>query len=314
MYQIWIFSNSFWDEPITYKTDNSIKNLLPWTIVKVPFWKREVLWVVLGRDFWCNFDEKKVKKITKLVFDIPIFCSFQIELMKFIPKYYFLLFHHSLKLFLPIHTRKLLEKWKFNLISKNNFNYNLGFENILTKKQNEVFKNILKNEKTLLFGITWSWKTQIYIEVIRYFLKQNKQVLLLVPEIILSTQIWNRIKKVFWNDILVITSDLSEAKKTLYFIDIRLNKAKIIVWTRSSLFYPYCDLWAIIIDEFHDNSFFSEQTPKYDTLEIAKKINELTGCKLILWSATPRIDTMYQALNWEYNIQYLFEEYGVKTW
>lgn len=312
-YQVWIFWKSFSDEPIVYKIDYSIKNIRPWIIVKVPFWKKEILWVILKKSIWINFDENKIKTIYKIIYDKPIFLDYQIDLMSFISSYYFSLFHNSLRLFLPNHTKKLLEKWKFDLVSKNNFEYNINFENNLTRKQKQVYQNILKNNKTLLFWVTWSWKTQIYIELIRYFLKEGKQTLLLVPEIILSSQIWERIKQAFWEDVIVITSNVSEAKKTSYFIDIMLNKAKIIVWTRSSLFYPYSSLWAIIIDEFHDNSFFSDQTPKYDSIEVAKKISELINCKLILWSATPTIKTMYQALNWEYSIEYLLDEYNEKN-
>jgi primosomal protein N' (replication factor Y) len=164
----------------------------------------------------------------------------------------------------------------------------------------------------LLFWVTWSWKTEIYIKLINDVIRTWKQALLLIPEIILWNQTLEKIKKVFWNDVIIINSTVSEAKKTKYFLDILHNKAKIILWTRSALFYPYDNLWLIIIDEEHDNSYISEKAPKYSSVEVAEKIVEISwkeGVKLLLASGTPSIDSMYFGVKGKYELVSLLEKY-----
>ena len=104
-------------------------------------------------------------------------------------------------------------------------------------------------------------------------------------------------------------SKFSEAKKTEYFLDIASWNAKIVIWTRSALFYPFSDLWIIIIDEEHDNSYISDQTPRYNAIEIANKISDLSWCKLLLASWTPSVNSMYKAINWDYKLLNLFEKF-----
>jgi primosomal protein N' (replication factor Y) len=166
-----------------------------------------------------------------------------------------------------------------------------------------------KNNKVLLFWITWSWKTEIYIKLIRDTIEEWKQALFLIPEIILWNQTLDKIKEVFWNDVIILNSTVSAAKRTKYFLDILHNKARIILWTRSALFYPYNNLWIIIIDEEHDNSYISEQSPRYNTIELAEKISEFWSIKLLLGSWTPSINSMYKAVKEEYELVNLLEKY-----
>ncbi len=168
---------------------------------------------------------------------------------------------------------------------------------------------VILEEKILFFWITWSWKTEIYINTIKDHLDAWEQSLLLVPEIILSNQLASKIKDVFWDDVLVINSTITEATKTKYFVDIMSWNAKIIIWTRSSLFYPYSNLWLIIIDEEHDNSYISDQSPRYNAIEIANKITDLNNNKLVLASWTPSIDSMYNGVKDYYKIVNLLEKY-----
>ena len=181
----------------------------------------------------------------------------------------------------------------------------------MTKVQEKIFEEIIISEenKFLLFWVTGSWKTEIYIKLIEENLKKWKQSLLLIPEIILTNQISERLKKYFWNDLIILNSTVSEAKKTKYFLDIFENKAKIIIWTRSVLFYPFADLWLIIIDEEHDNSYISDQTPRYNSIEIANKITDLVWNKLLLASGTPSINSMYKAICKDYKLLNLLEKF-----
>ena len=182
---------------------------------------------------------------------------------------------------------------------------------LINIKQKEIFDIIEKSNKNefLLYWVTGSGKTEIYINLIKKYLDLWKQTLLLVPEIILTNQIANRISHIFWDDVIILNSTISQAEKTKIFNDIHQNQAKIIVWTRSALFYPYSDLGLIIIDEEHDNSYISDSAPRYDWIDIAYLLAKHTNSKLVLWSWTPKINHFYDWLKWKYEVLHLFNEY-----
>jgi primosomal protein N' (replication factor Y) len=105
-----------------------------------------------------------------------------------------------------------------------------------------------------------------------------------------------------------LNSSISRAKKTDIWQNIYTWNIKVIVWTRSALFYPYKDLWLIIVDEEHDNSYISDSAPRYDAVEVATKLAWLLDIKLILASGTPAAKHMYKAIKEKYEIVNLFEE------
>jgi primosomal protein N' (replication factor Y) len=131
----------------------------------------------------------------------------------------------------------------------------------------------------------------------------------LIPEIILSNQVSNKIKEVFWNDVLIINSTVSAAKRTWYWMDIFTWKAKIIIWTRSAIFYPFNNLWTIIVDEEHDNSYISDQSPRFHSLDLVNKIVDYLDISLLLASWTPSVTSMYKSIKWEYKQVTLLEKY-----
>ncbi len=292
------FSRSFDDIWFTYKIPNSLIDILKiWMIVKVPFWDEKIFWVVLSIDKSTNFDLSKVKEIDSLYSNDIFLLNYQIELLKWISYNYFCLIHQSLNLFFPKNLVWKIIKNKFEFKSiKIKKEYTFNHKKSLSNKQNDIYNEIIdwKNNQFLLYWVTWSWKTEIYIKLIKYYLDKGEQSLLLVPEIILTNQIFERIKNVFWDEVLIINSTIPESKKTKYFEEILKNNAKIIIWTRSSLFYPYNNLWIIIIDEEHDNSYISDVSPRYDAIEVAIEISKLKNTKLLLWSWTPKINHMYR--------------------
>ena len=108
---------------------------------------------------------------------------------------------------------------------------------------------------------------------------------------------------------MIINSTISDAIKTKNWVNIYNWNAKVVIWTRSALFYPYRDLWLIIIDEEHDNSFISDSQPRYNAIEVAEKISELHNSKLVLWSGTTSIKSMYKWVTWEYELIYLLNKF-----
>ena len=282
------FGKSFDEFWFTYEIPKNFeKDIKIGQIVKIFLWEKETFWVIY--EIFENIPEKieksKIKKIEEITNQKSFINSYRIELLKFISKNYFSPIHNSLNLFLP---KNLVEKVKKG-------------------KLKEIIKE--ENKKILLFWVTGSWKTEIYIKLLEKYLKEWKQSLLLIPEIVLTNQIASRLENFFWKNLIILNSTVSEAKKTEYFFDIASLNAKIVIWTRSALFYPFSNLWIIIIDEEHDNSYISDQTPRYNAIEIANKISDLSWCKLLLASWTPSVNSMYKAINWDYKLLNLFEKF-----
>lgn len=307
------FWKSFDEIWFTYKIPENLKEKIrEGQIVEISFWKEKMIWLLYEtfEKIPEKIDESKIKEIISIVSEKIFLNYYRIELLKFISKNYFTPIHNSLSLFFPRNLIEKIKKWKLE-IKTSEYNYFSDENKVLTKAQEKIFEEIIRSEenKFLLFWVTGSWKTEIYIKLIEENLKNWKQSLLLIPEIILTNQISERLKKYFWNDLIILNSTVSEAKKTKYFLDIFENKAKIIIWTRSALFYPFADLWLIIIDEEHDNSYISDQTPRYNSIEIANKITDLVWNKLLLASWTPSINSMYKAISWNYKLLNLLEKF-----
>lgn len=147
----------------------------------------------------------------------------------------------------------------------------------------------------LLYGITGSGKTEVYMEVIDHVIKSDRQVILLIPEIALTYQTVQRFYRRFGNRISIMNSKMSQGERYDQSERARNGEIDIIIGPRSALFTPFTRLGLIIIDEEHESSYKSETTPKYHTVQVARKRAELTGSSLLLGSATPQIETYLRA-------------------
>ena len=163
---------------------------------------------------------------------------------------------------------------------------------------NKVALDITTNnyEQFLLYGVTGSGKTEVYLQLIGKALEQGKTAIVLVPEISLTPQMIDRFIARFNRDeIAVLHSKLSIGERYDEWNKIKDEKAKIIIGARSAIFAPTENIGIIIIDEEHDSSYKSEAVPKYDAKEIAKKIAKENNCPIVLGSATPDLFTYYKA-------------------
>ncbi len=147
----------------------------------------------------------------------------------------------------------------------------------------------------LLHGITGSGKTEVYMEVIDHVIKSGRQVIVLIPEIALTYQTVQRFYRRFGNRISIMNSKMSQGERYDQSERARNGEIDIIIGPRSALFTPFTRLGLIIIDEEHESSYKSETTPKYHTVQVARKRAELTGSSLFLGSATPQIETYLRA-------------------
>lgn len=308
------FSKSF-DEIwlIYYVPDFLTSDLKIGNIIEIPYWKDIEIALVLNINIEIgDIKEDKIKSLISIKNNNIFLKDFQVSLLPWLSQNYITPIHNSANLFFP---RNLLEKIKKDKIenfeTKTEYNYDFNQNILFSDAQDNTYNNIInsENRKILLYWITGSWKTELYIKLIQKQLENNKQSLLLIPEIILSNQVSNKIKEVFWEDVLIINSTVSAAKRTNYWMDIFTGKAKIIIWTRSALFYPFNNLWTIIVDEEHDNSYVSDQSPRYHWLDLVNQISDLLEIPLILASGTPSVTSMYKSVKWEYKQVTLLEKY-----
>ena len=147
----------------------------------------------------------------------------------------------------------------------------------------------------MIYGITGSGKTEIYLQLIKEVLDKEKSSIVLVPEISLTPQMVDRFLARFGEQIAILHSKLSIGERYDEWKKIESGEKKIIIGARSAIFAPVKNLGIIIIDEEHDISYKSDMTPRYNAKEIAKYLAEKNKCPLVLGSATPDICTMYQA-------------------
>lgn len=175
--------------------------------------------------------------------------------------------------------------------------YNMYSAKILNDEQQRVVKSILSKDsgKFLLHGVTGSGKTEVYLHLVDRMLAEGKDSIVLVPEISLTPQMVERFKGRFGNNISVFHSKMSDGERFDEWMRIKKGITKIVIGARSALFLPLENLGIIIIDEEHENSYKSESNPKYDAREVAEYIAQRKGCKLVLGTATPSLDSYYRS-------------------
>jgi primosomal protein N' (replication factor Y) len=176
----------------------------------------------------------------------------------------------------------------------------------------EEVSNVLKEKQVcLLHGVTASGKTQIYIKLIELYMQQGKQVLYLLPEIALTSQIIRRLQKHFGGNIAIYHSKFNPNERVEVWNKVKTGEIKAILGARSSLFLPFHDLGLIIVDEEHDSSFKQQElSPRYHARDTAIYYASLFRAKVLLGSATPSIESYYNCQQNKYGLVVLNERYG----
>lgn len=163
-------------------------------------------------------------------------------------------------------------------------------------QQNAVNEILTSNDKNyLLYGVTGSGKTEVYINLIKNMLSKNKTAIVLVPEISLTPQIVSRFKSEFSDMVAVLHSSLSEGEKYDEYRRIMNGEVNIVVGARSAVFAPLKNLGLIVIDECQSGTYKQENTPKYNAIDIAIKRGEYNNAKVVLGSATPLLEQYARA-------------------
>ncbi len=159
-----------------------------------------------------------------------------------------------------------------------------------------IIKLVKSNEhnQCLLFGVTGSGKTEVYLQVIEEVLKDGKTVIVLVPEISLTHQTLTRFVSRFGNIVSVLHSRMTISERKEEYRKIKIGESKIVVGARSAIFAPLDNIGIVIVDEEHDSSYYSQTTPKYSVKEVAAYICAENNATLLLGSATPEVSTYYK--------------------
>ncbi|WP_373032470.1 primosomal protein N' [Sulfurovum sp.] len=209
----------------------------------------------------------------------------QMEIAKFISEYYFSSFGEAISLFLPyktidlmlqIHKEKLLEEDEDKITLPN-----------LSDMQQKAYEQLLKKDKALLFGVTGSGKTEIFISLMAKMMEEGKTSIFLMPEISLTPQMEKRLKVYFGESVAMWHSKLTKKKKESILEGIEEGKISIVAGARSALFVPLSNLGLIVVDEEHDDSYKAMTRPRYHARDVAVLMGSKVGAKVLLASATP---------------------------
>jgi len=276
--------------------------------VFVPFQNRRAVGYVVG--FADEAEVKDVKEIESIIDREPILSEEMLKLTRWMKDNYFSSWGEALEAAIP----GGIKKGKSGVGSRTREghikaeDYAPSGPHTLTPEQEKALKSIAlsiekgEHKTFLLYGITASGKTEIYLQAIEIVLKKGKQAIALVPEISLTPQTIERFVSRFGDRVAVIHSKLSPAKRFYEWKKIKEGKADIAVGPRSAIFSPLKNLGLVIIDEEHETSYKQEDVPRYHARDVAIERARLNNCPVILGSATPSLESYYKAKRGEYRL------------
>lgn len=253
----------------------------------VDYNKKKVEAIVVEKSSKVNFDfeVKRIEKILDKKLDEKLFL-----LITWIHKYYLEPFSSLIPIIEIPEKAKISEK-KVKKIETKNYE--------LTSEQKMIYDKIKKSDKIvhLIDGVTGSGKTQVYISLIKDALVNDGGSIILVPEITLTSQLKNNLEKSFGDRIALWHSKLTKKAKYEYYKKLEEGKIKVVLGARSAIFTNVKNLKYIIIDEEHESTYKQEESPRYHVKNVAIKRAMIENAKVILGSATPSFETMYQVKN-----------------
>ncbi len=275
------------------------------SIVTAPFGKKKLRGTVLR----IKNNELRIKNTTKYKIKdiISINPNFKmpksyLSIVDWISKYYFCSKGEALSLFMPPEMKNPRKK------SEEKDEKHEEHLKKLNTEQSDIFQKLKEKlgKKTkkpaLIHGVTGSGKTEVYIHLAKEVLKTGKQVVVLVPEIILTPQTVERFEEAFGGEISLMHSKISRSEKYHCYQDFISGERKIIVGPRSALLVPSHNIGLIIIDEEQEDAYKQDKNPRYNTIDLAEKIAEKQNALLILGTATPRVETYFKASTGIYDL------------
>jgi primosomal protein N' (replication factor Y) (superfamily II helicase) len=182
------------------------------------------------------------------------------------------------------------------------------------KAQHDILEKFEEKQTVLLHGVTGSGKTEIYISLIRQVMDSGRQVLFLLPEIAITTQMVTRLRKIFGNAMGVYHSKYSDNERVEVWKGMVYGRLSFVMGVRSSVFLPFDDLGLIIVDEEHESSFKQyDPNPRYNARDVAQVLAMVHGAKVLMGSATPSMESYFLAEGGKFGLVELQKRYGNAT-
>ena len=295
----------------TYCVPDSMPCPLPGTRVLVPLAKREMVGIVLGPYSGEPLPEDKLRDIIEVLDAEPILTEEQLKLWQWVADYYMCPIGDVMLAALPNKANDrqyVLADTSRRRVKLPEYKGETYPPHPLDDQQTEALQRIRqewqRHDVVLLHGVTSSGKTEVYIHLILEALERGQQVLYLVPEIALTTQLTDRLQRVFGSRLSVYHSRISDAQRMeLYRQLILTNEPRLIVGARSAVFLPLRNAGLLIVDEEHEPSYKQQDpAPRYHARSLAAVRARLLGAKVLFGTATPSIETYYNALTGKYGL------------
>ncbi len=248
------------------------------SVVTVPLKSTEKQAVVLGQTEAPSFETEAILSVSE-----HCYTEIQMQVARFISEYYFSSFSEAISLFLPF-GQKSVQRSAFSVQDAP----------VLSAEQQKAYEQLLQKEKALLFGVTGSGKTEIFISLMAKMLEEGKTAIFLMPEISLTPQMEKRLKAYFGDAVAMWHSKITKKKKEQILEGIESGQIRIIAGARSALFTPMPDLGLIIVDEEHDDSYKAQTRPRYHARDVAVLMGQKLGAKVVLASATPSMGSYHK--------------------
>lgn len=276
--------------------DYDSTRLEPGIRLDVPFGRQHKIGVLLSIETKSTYPIEKLKHITAVIDKSPLLSPGLIKLIEWISRYY----HHPIgevvSACMPKSIRegeiiKLNNEIEDNQLKKDSPPELNDMQNLAVQRINQA----IQFKSFLLEGVTGSGKTEVYLHAISAIIEKGKQALVLVPEIGLTPQTLKRFQQRFGVPITTLHSKLTDSERTESWLHAKNGGAKIIIGTRSSILTPFKNLGIIILDEEHDMSFKQQTGLRYSAREVAIMRAKFENIPIILGTATPALETFYNA-------------------
>lgn len=292
--------------------DDLLSAIAPGVRVKMPFGRSERTGYVMELTDKPEIEAERIKDITSVVKgSVPVEGQL-IELAEWMRRRYGATMNQSLKCALPV--KKAVKKR-----TKGDDDVPITVEErkfLLNKEQEEAVEAIWrqtglsKKKPQLLYGITGSGKTEVYMELISRTIAEGKQAIVLIPEISLTYQTITRFRSRFGDKAGILHSRLSQGERYACYEKAKSGQISIMVGPRSALFAPFPNVGMIILDEEHEMAYKSEVSPKYHAREVAIKRAEMSDAVVVFGSATPSVDSFYRVETGAYDMVRLTHRVG----
>lgn len=301
------------DKTFHYSVPTQLEDKIgPGKRVWVPFGSKRLVGYVVGLGGPAAGAGYRLRDIEAVIDDAPALSEELLLLTRWMAGYYFCSWGEAIETALPSAVRKGRTHMRPHK-AREEKRYEPSFHLDLASQQKEALGPVLKalekplHEVFLLFGITASGKTEVYLQAISFALKQGKSSIVLVPEISLTPQATERYKSRFGDQVSVIHSRLSEGTRFREWQKAKEGRSRVVIGPRSALFMPVKNPGLFIIDEEHETSYKQEDSPRYHARDVAIKRAGLNNAPVMLGSATPSLESYYNAAQGRYTLVKLTE-------